>query len=638
MPPLPPPPRVDFERFAELVPILIWTANADGHCDYLSPHWYEYTGRAAHDLIGDGWLDAVHPDDRRDVEPAWRSTVAAGCAFHVECRLRRHDGAYRWFVARGVPDVGATSAISRWYVSYHDIQPQKEAEFRLHRQQTTLEQPLVIARQERDDALERMQLATRFAGIGIWDWNVDEDTLMWNEQMYRLFDVPSAHEPSYAGWLSTIVPEDREIAQRSVEQALSGESDFLVTYRVALRDGRERVIRAVAKLGPDTRGHRRMVGICLDVTVEHRNERLQESRLTTLREFIRHAPAAIAMLDTELRYIEASERWSEMYSLTTALTGRRHYDVFPEIPERWKQIHREVLAGAVHSNPEDPFVRADGQVQYVAWEARPWYNESGSVGGALFFNQDVTGAVQLRHRLEEQSRQLRRSNEDLQQFAYAASHDLQEPLRAVSGFAQILGHRYAGRLDGDADMIIGHMTEGAKRMRNLIDDLLTFSRVGEGDTRRTTTPLRDIVDTALQNLTSAVAERGAVIEVETLPTVAIDRPLMVQLFQNLIGNSIKYAGAAAPYVHISYRTHRDRYEIIVRDRGIGVPADAATRVFQIFQRLHTRDEYDGTGIGLALCRRIVERHDGSIWLSQPDGPGCAIHFTLPVDLPAHGHA
>lgn len=560
-----------------------------------------------------------HPDSWPRLDAVVTRAASEGIPYEIELELAPSAEGPRFAIARCEVVRAADGATLRLFGTFQDVTE------------------LVRARRERDAALERAALATSFAGIGIWDWLADEDTLTWNDQMYRLFDVPVDTRPNYETWRSAVLPEDIDAAEEALRLTVDGQSDFIATYRVPQRDGTQRIIRASAKLSEPTTGRsRRVIGICADVTAEVLAEQAQSSSLTMLREFIRSAPAAIAMFDTDMRYLEASQRWSEMYGLPAdSLVGRGHYEVFPEIPEALRATHRAVLGGATMSESETLFVRKDGVQQYVSWEARPWRTHAGEIGGMLLFTYDVTDSVQLRLRLEEQSRELQRSNEDLQQFAYAASHDLQEPLRAVSGFAQILGRRYAGRLDADADAIIGHMTAGAIRMRGLIDDLLAFSRVGSGRAAPTPTPLRDVIDDALGDLAHAIAETGASIEIDAMPIVEIDRPLMVQVFQNLIGNSLKYAGPSVPRIHISSVEQPAHHEVIVRDWGIGVPAAASERVFQIFQRLHTRDEYPGTGVGLALCRRIVERHGGTIWLAQPDGAGCAIHFTLPLRSATH---
>lgn len=234
-------------------------------------------------------------------------------------------------------------------------------------------------------------------------------------------------------------------------------------------------------------------------------------------------------------------------------------------------------------------------------------------------------------RLAEQTEELRRSNRDLEQFAYVASHDLQEPLRKVASFTQLLQKRYGGQMDERADQYIAFAVDGAKRMQALIQDLLGFSRVGRLGGELADVPLADALADALDNLDSAVEESGVVVEHDALPAVRGERPLLVQLLQNLVGNAIKFADPERPpVVRISAVRVGDFWELECRDNGIGIDAQYAERVFVIFQRLHPKDVYEGTGIGLALCKKIVEYHGGRIWLGEPDGPGTSIRWTLPA--------
>ncbi|WP_454050666.1 sensor histidine kinase [Cellulomonas sp. Marseille-Q8402] len=234
-------------------------------------------------------------------------------------------------------------------------------------------------------------------------------------------------------------------------------------------------------------------------------------------------------------------------------------------------------------------------------------------------------------RLAEQAEELRRSNRDLEQFAYVASHDLQEPLRKVASFTQLLQKRYGGQMDERADQYIAFAVDGAKRMQALIQDLLGFSRVGRLGGELADVPLQDALADALGNLESAVEESGAVVTHDALPVVRGERPLLVQLLQNLVGNAIKFRDPGRPAtVRITATQVGDFWELECRDNGIGIDAQYAERVFVIFQRLHPKDVYEGTGIGLALCKKIVEYHGGRIWLGEPDGPGTSIRWTLPA--------
>ena len=237
-------------------------------------------------------------------------------------------------------------------------------------------------------------------------------------------------------------------------------------------------------------------------------------------------------------------------------------------------------------------------------------------------------------RLSEQTEELERSNRDLEQFAYVASHDLQEPLRKVASFTQLLQKRYGGQLDERADQYIEFAVDGAKRMQRLIQDLLGFSRVGRVTGELTDVDLADVLAQALDNLGEAVVESGATVTHDALPVVRGERTLLVQLLQNLVGNAIKFRDPdRPPVVHLSAEREGDEWVLRCRDNGIGIDEQYADRVFVIFQRLHAKDVYEGTGIGLALCKKIVEFHGGRIWIDPPDGDGSSIRWTLPATDP-----
>jgi len=239
-------------------------------------------------------------------------------------------------------------------------------------------------------------------------------------------------------------------------------------------------------------------------------------------------------------------------------------------------------------------------------------------------------AVTAQQQVEAQAEDLRRSNAELEQFAYVASHDLQEPLRKVASFCQLLERRYKGQLDERADQYIEFAVDGAKRMQRLISDLLAFSRVGRLTDEFVPVDLEDTFAQALHQLAALIEEAGALVDADPLPTVSGDPTLLVQLLQNLIGNGVKFRGEQPPRVHLAVTQVGSDWEFRCSDNGIGIEPQYADKIFVIFQRLHGRDAYDGTGIGLAVCKKIVEFHGGRIWLDPTVPGGTTFRWTIPA--------
>jgi len=242
-------------------------------------------------------------------------------------------------------------------------------------------------------------------------------------------------------------------------------------------------------------------------------------------------------------------------------------------------------------------------------------------------NEVLQAEITERKRVEEE---LRRSNAELEQFAYIASHDLQEPLRMISGFTQLLDRRYRDRLDKNAGEYITYIVDGATRMQTMIEDLLMYSRVGTRGRPFEPTNCEDVFERAVANLKVAIEENNAAVTHDPLPTVTADANQMVQLFQNLISNAIKFRGEEPPHVHISAKRGENEWIFSVRDNGIGISPDFMGHLFQLFQREYAASEYPGTGIGLAICKKIVERHGGRIWAESELGKGSTFYFTIPV--------
>jgi signal transduction histidine kinase len=261
--------------------------------------------------------------------------------------------------------------------------------------------------------------------------------------------------------------------------------------------------------------------------------------------------------------------------------------------------------------------------KWLYFTAAPLRDAAGKVTGAIETLQDVTER-------KEAEEALKRSNHELEQFAYVASHDLQEPLRMVASYVQLLARRYRGKLDSDADEFIGFAVDGSTRMQDLINDLLAYSRVGTKGKPFEPTKTESVFDRSLSNLKALIDESGAEVTHDPLPAVMADGAQLIQLFQNLLSNAIKFRGEETPKVHVSADRKQNEWVFSFEDNGIGIDAEFADRIFIIFQRLHSRAQYPGTGIGLAICKKIVKRHGGRIWVKSQPGMGSSFYFTIPA--------
>jgi hypothetical protein len=271
-----------------------------------------------------------------------------------------------------------------------------------------------------------------------------------------------------------------------------------------------------------------------------------------------------------------------------------------------------------------------GQIIDISVTVSPIRDHDGQIVGASKIARDITASKLAERAIIEQAERLARSNADLQEFAYVTSHDLQEPLRTISTFSELLRRRYYGQLDGQADQYLDLVITAATRMSALIRDTLRFSHlVRQEHVASASVPTDVIVEWAIENLQSRIQECGAVIERGTLPVVNVDKGAMSQVFQNLISNALKYReNGAPPRICIDAETNEKEYILSVADNGIGIPAAYHETIFGLFKRLHVSG-YEGTGIGLALCKRIVEKHGGRIWVESEPGKGSVFRFTIP---------
>jgi len=290
---------------------------------------------------------------------------------------------------------------------------------------------------------------------------------------------------------------------------------------------------------------------------------------------------------------------------------------------------QEIVRGGVPCTLEE-IAEIDGVTRLFLTTKGPYHDADGKIIGTIGISREITERKKAEEHLVKMVGELRRSNEELQQFAYVASHDLQEPLRMVASYTQLLAKRYKGRLDSEADEFIAYAVDGSNRMQALIHDLLAYSRAGTNGKAYQAISSEKALLEALSNLRVSIQESGAVVTHDSLPAITTDDAQLVQVFQNLVGNAIKYRRAEVPRVHVSAaKNGGQEWNFSVQDNGLGIDPQYFDRIFVLFQRLHGREEFKGTGIGLAICKKIVERLGGRIWVESQPEKGSTFYFALP---------
>ncbi|MGO9097451.1 MAG: ATP-binding protein [Bryobacteraceae bacterium] len=491
---------------------------------------------------------------------------------------------------------------------------------------------------------QQIDVATAAGGVAIFELPVGRDEGASADRIERTFATPSGgFENACLASGERMRFQDRGRVAAVVNACIAERQagcDF--EFRTELEGGRTRWRAARARLFPGASGSpARLVGAMVDVT-EIRESAGARAASLYARRLLEASLDPLVTISPEGQVTDVNQATEQVTGLPRErLIGSRFSEYFTE-PEKAEAGYQKVLSEGLVQDYPLTVRQVNGRTTDVLYNAVVYRNEAGQVQGVFAAARDVTERkraeaelARYRDRLEELVRQrtaeLAHSNEELEQFAYVASHDLQEPLRAVTGYLGLLEGQLAGKLDDGSRPLIAGAVQGAARMHTLITDLLALSRVGTRGQSFAAADLNGVVDQALDGLRASIAETGAKITRDPLPTPTADAGQMVQLFQNLIGNALKFRGEQAPEIHVGARQLPDRWELAVRDNGIGIEPQYYERIFLIFQRLHTRRLYPGTGIGLAICKKIVERHGGAIWVQSQAGQGSTFYFTIPTE-------
>lgn len=581
-------------------------------------------GQEASDFSGDLTEiieSAIAPEDRERMHAERAAALAERIPRPMEYRILQPDGTLHWIHGEGEPEVDANGEVVAFVGFVQEITERKLAEEAIRESEA------------------RLRAAQAVSHVGSWVWHIDTNRLEWSDEMYRIFGID---REEFTGDLSEVIgraihPDDRAAVEASTESASSDGRPIPLEYRIVRADGSVRTVWAEAgSLDKDGEGRlARLTGVVADITDRKAAERALRDSEQLLVQSQRVAHLGHYVLDARTGMWTPSAALDEIFGIgeeyvrdIEGWVGIVHPD---DQAEMLIYVQEYVLRDHNTFDREYRIVRvSDGVERWVHGIGMLEFDASAKVARMFGVIQDITESKSVERALQARTEELLRSNTELERFAYVASHDLREPLRMVTSYTQLLKKRYAGQLDSDADEFIEYAVDGASRMGLLIEDLLAFSRVGSQGAAFARADLEDTLARTLRGLEVALAESGAEVTSDPMPTVICDRTQVAQVFQNLIANAIKFRGEAPPRIHIGATQGEDEWTFAVHDNGIGIEAEYFDRIFVIFQRLHTRDDYAGSGMGLAICKRIVERHEGRIWVESTPSEGTTFYFTLPA--------
>jgi PAS domain S-box-containing protein len=593
-------------------------AGLDGRFLRANSKMFEITGYTESELAALTFQDITHPDDlQADLDHLRRLAAGEIPSFGMEKRYRRKDGSVVWVHLTGSA-VRDKTGKPRYYVGMiKDIGDRKLAEQALR------------------ESERRFKNTFENAAVGMAHVGLDGRFIRFNGSLCRITGY-SAEELTGLTFQEITHPDDLEADLAQARALLDGEAtSYSMEKRYIRKDGSLVWINLTGSLQRDDQGSPEyFIGVVEDISERRGAEEALRVSEETMEAFFDLSPGILNIFDQHLRYIKSDRLTPTYFGLDRhSIVGKSVAELNPSFVDNFlgPMGVQVIETGKPQLNLEvpGPVPMRRNEIGYWLVSFFPVPLPEGKRGLGVM-GVDITERKQVEEELRRTVKELARSNRELEQFAYITSHDLQTPLRAITGFLDLLARRYKGKLGPDADEFISFAVGGAEKMHQLINDILTFSRVGTRGKPFARQESGEALAEALDNLQAEIKASRAEVSQGELPLVTGDRNQLVQLFQHLVGNALKYRKADVPLrIHIAAEEKEGGWEFRVTDNGIGIAPRYAERIFQIFQRLHTVGEYPGTGIGLAICRKIVERHGGRIWVESEPGEGATFYFTLP---------
>lgn len=471
--------------------------------------------------------------------------------------------------------------------------------------------------------------AQHLSHIGSWEWDIASNAINWSDELYRIYGRDKeTFESSYDNYLLCTHPEDREYVNETIQAAYLAQKPFSFSHRILCPYGTERYLDCKGDVYVGDDGElKRMTGTAQDVT----DLRKTEEKLRQLASIVESSGDAIISKTIE-GYITSWNKQAEiLFGYTEKEILGQHVSLLfpPARLDEEEEIVQNMLAGNALVNYETERMRKDGSIVNIAATISPIKNPAGKVIGISKIARDISDKKIAEEKIRLYTLALEQKNKETEQFAYVASHDLQEPLRTITNYIGLFHERYKGQLDESADMYLDFISSASTRMKTLISNLLDYTRI-ESNNQHIEIDSAELLRDVLKDMEVTIAENNASILLGDLPVIRGNPSGMRSLFQNLISNAVKFRNPAIhPVITITAKDMEKEWQFEVKDNGIGMEQIYFEKIFKLFQRLHARTEYQGTGIGLAHCKKIIDLRGGKIWVESELEKGSSFYFTIP---------
>ncbi|CCQ74081.1 PAS domain S-box protein [Magnetospira sp. QH-2] len=566
------------------------------------------------ELIGQPFTIIYHPDSLEKVSKTFANFTVTGEVHNAEFILRRRDGQVIPAILNVTAVRDDTGAIVASRSIWRDISG------------------IVLARENLEKREQYFRSLFEKAPLGYQSLNDEGKFIVVNQAWLDMLGY--TREDVIGRPFQDFLIDEGFVETNLPELKAKGEIQLPVT-RMKCADGQEKIVHIDGRIGFDEDGNFLQTHCMLTDVTEQKKARDALLRSESFAQsIIENEPDCVKIIGTGGRLEYMNPAGLAMIEVDD-LSQVKGKSVFPIITEEYREafadLTQRILAGEEKLRLEFQIVGLKGTPRWLATHAVPIRDADGQVEALLGLTRDISAQKEAQAQVQKALTELKRSNEELEQFAYVSSHDLREPLRMVTSYLQFLQRNHGEKLDEEANEYIGFAIDGAQRMDYLIRDLLAYSRVNTHTKPVERVAAKAVADQAVINLKQVIEDKGATIEVGEMPTVIADKNQLLSLFQNLIGNALKYSSTErAPVIRVQAEQHDEEWHFQVSDNGIGIEPAYFQRIFVIFQRLHQREQYEGTGIGLAICKKIVANHGGEIWVNSDPGQGTTFTFTMPL--------